>query len=71
MNDMNFFRLISVASFWLGFLLTAGFGLLFIFQPPWEFAQNILLWPSDTYVALVLAIVPFPVSLLARYLSKT
>jgi hypothetical protein len=71
MNNMNLFRLVSIVCFWSGFFLTSALGVLFVFQPPWEISQNLFLRPSDTYVALVLAIVPFPISLLARYLSKT
>ena len=55
----------------MGSFLTIALGTLFVLQPPWEFSENLFLRASDTNVALVLATVPFPVALLARYLSKT
>ncbi|MBI2475895.1 MAG: hypothetical protein HYV67_01485 [Candidatus Taylorbacteria bacterium] len=71
MNKMNFLRLVSIASFWLGILMIASLGLLFVFRPNCELCDQVFLTPLDALLAVTLSALPLPVAVIARYLSRT
>gem|GEM_PF-4808139 len=58
-------------SFWAGVIMVMSFGLLFFFRPDWELYVRVFSEPLNQILALTLSIVPFPVAVTARYLSKT
>ena len=72
MNDVNLFRLVSIGSFWLGVTLSLCFGFLFLFRgDAWGFYNEMFHTQHDETLALILAVLPFPISVVARYLSRT
>lgn len=71
MNNMNFLRLTSLISFWVGVCMTLSFSLLFIFKPNWELIEDMFLTQFNAGIYLTMAVLPFPISVIARYLSKT